>query len=114
MRRHVAIRVAKIAGSTAGPAFATDHAGKMLAWNRVMEGLLGHTTKEVLGRNCRDVFDGADVFGNLHYRHNCPLLDYAHPPPNCTLRAQVACRSQARRGRIHGRWGLSVDQRDAR
>ena len=85
MRRDVAIRVAKIAGSTADPAFATDHAGKIVAWNSAMEGLLGHAAKEVLGRNCWDVFHGTDVFDNLYCRQNCPLLDADHPPRNCCL-----------------------------
>lgn len=87
MRRDVAKRVAKIAGSTADPAFATDHAGRIVAWNTAMEGLLGYAAKEVVGRYCWDVFHGTDVFGNLYCRNNCPLLDSDHPPRTCSLRA---------------------------
>jgi DNA-binding CsgD family transcriptional regulator len=44
-------------------AFVTGDDGCIRSWNRAAEKLLGYASHEVLGRTCRDLFDGCDSDG---------------------------------------------------
>src|SRR6185369_7581208 len=48
-------------------AFVTGDDGCIRSWNRAAEKLLGYASHEVLGRACRDLFDGYDADGNRHF-----------------------------------------------
>jgi DNA-binding CsgD family transcriptional regulator len=62
---------------TSNPAFATDGARRIVAWNRPAERLLGLKRSQALGRRCYRLIRGTDVFGNRFCDRTCPLLNMA-------------------------------------
>jgi len=64
-----------IVASTADAAFATDEEGRIIIWNRAAERILGHDAADVLGKSCRDVLCGTDIFGNRFCGMNCTLME---------------------------------------
>lgn len=69
--------VAEMVSSTGGAAFAIESGGRIVAWNKGAEQLLGYRACEVVGDSCYAVLAGRDVFGNRYCSSHCPLLDMA-------------------------------------
>ena len=67
-----------IVASTAEAALATDCKGKIVAWNKGAERLLGYTARQVTGKRCYDILRGTDSFGNRFCDTTCPLVNMAH------------------------------------
>lgn len=59
--------------STAEAAYACDGAGRITAWNRPAESLLGIEARHAIGKRCFAVVRGADLFGNRFCSESCPL-----------------------------------------
>jgi PAS domain S-box-containing protein len=59
--------------SVGGPAYAVDHRGRLVGWNREVARLLGYTPGDVLGRACCRVISGRDVFGNPFCEPDCQV-----------------------------------------
>jgi PAS domain S-box-containing protein len=57
----------------ADPAFASDHKGRVGAWNAAAERFLGCPAESVLGRACHAVIAAKDLSGNLHCQEDCSL-----------------------------------------
>ena len=68
---------AEIVEGTGDPAFASRPEEGIIAWNRAAEGLLGYSSREVLGRPCFRVLSGRDVFGNRYCSATCSLVRMA-------------------------------------
>jgi len=62
-----AIQRQYILDSVGDGVFTVDHAFKITSFNRAAETITGYRSEEVLGKRCRDVFDGSVCEGN------CPL-----------------------------------------
>jgi len=62
-----AIQRQYILDSVGDGVFTVDHAFKITSFNKAAEAITGYRSEEVLGRRCRDVFDGSVCEGN------CPL-----------------------------------------
>jgi hypothetical protein len=62
---------------TAGPAFAVDLEGCVVAWNRRAEGLFGTPGTEAVGQPCAIVVRGTDRTGQVLCRAACPWLPIA-------------------------------------
>ena len=60
--------------STGDPAFAVDLQGRIRAWNRAAERVLGFPASSAVGRLCRELLVGRDVFDNDYCTESCPLL----------------------------------------
>lgn len=73
MYRPVEATAEQLVASTAAAAFASDHAGRIAAWNDAAAELLGHDREGVIGRPCSELLGGLDVFGNRFCGANCPL-----------------------------------------
>jgi len=61
----------------AGPAFAVDLHGQVVAWNRRAEDLFGTPTADAVGRPCALVVRGTDGAGGVLCRTGCPWLPIA-------------------------------------
>lgn len=59
--------------STAEAAFACNEAGRITAWNKAAEDLLGHKASQVIGKRCFTILRGTDLFGNRFCSEGCPL-----------------------------------------
>jgi DNA-binding CsgD family transcriptional regulator len=66
-----------IVASTAEAALATDCKGKIVAWNKGAERLLGYTARQVVGKRCFELLRGTDPFGNRFCDATCPLVNMA-------------------------------------
>ena len=53
--------------------FAVDPEGRIILWNRSAERILGHTSREVLGRACCTVMEGQDEFRNTICFQGCHI-----------------------------------------
>ena len=62
-----AIQRQYILDSVGDGVFTVDHAFKITSFNKAAETITGYRSEEVLGKRCRDVFDGSVCEGN------CPL-----------------------------------------
>jgi len=79
--------------STDNPSFASDSHGRILAWNRGAERLLGHAASEVLGKRCFDVLEGRDLFGNRFCHEHCAVRSMTgrhEPVPRCKRSIRTA------------------------
>lgn len=61
----------------AGPAFAVDLHGRVVAWNRRAEALFGTPASEAVGRPCAMVVRGTNSAGQVLCRAGCPWLPIA-------------------------------------
>jgi PAS domain-containing protein len=101
-------RVARIAG----PAFAVDLHGLVVAWNRRAEALFGMSATEAVGRPCAMVVRGTDRTGQVLCRAGCPWLPIAGSAtradgpmlvrrgPRPSARVEVVMRHRALRDRL--------------
>lgn len=64
-------------GTTAEAAFATDLQGRILAWNRGAERVLGVSGRQAIGRCCYQLLQGRDVHGNRFCDEVCPIRNMA-------------------------------------
>ncbi len=55
-------------------AFVMDAGGRIVAWNRSAEQILGYAAREVLGRACCDVFAGHDTEGTRVCYPGCQAM----------------------------------------
>ncbi len=51
-----------------------DGGGRIVLWNRSAEKILGHTSRDVLGRPCCDIFVGHDDKGNRLCYQGCHVM----------------------------------------
>lgn len=93
--------VAEMVASTGGAAFAIESGGRIVAWNKGAEQLLGHRSCEVVGDSCYAVLAGRDVFGNRYCSSHCPLLDMV--ARNETVEPFEISVRTASGGRVHTR-----------
>ena len=101
-------RVARIAG----PAFAVDLRGLVVAWNRRAEALFGMSATEAVGRPCAMAVRGTDRTGQVLCRAVCPWLPIAGSAiradipmlvrrgPRPSARVEVVMRHRALRDRL--------------
>jgi PAS domain-containing protein len=61
----------------AGPVFAVDLDGRVVAWNRRAEALFGTPAAEAVGRPCAMVVRGTDRTGQVVCQAACPWLAIA-------------------------------------
>ncbi len=61
----------------AGPAFAVDLNGRVVAWNWRAEALFGTPASEAVGRPCAMVVRGTNRAGQVLCRAGCPWLPIA-------------------------------------
>ena len=72
--------------------FVADHHGRIVAWNRAAEGILGLSAREVVGKSCCDVFHGYDPSGNRLCYPGChiqSLVGMAEPVSSYDLRGRT-------------------------
>jgi len=62
---------------TGEPAYAVDRNGVIVAWNAAAKTAFGHSDTEAVGRNCWDLLQGQDTFGNQYCCERCPLREMA-------------------------------------
>jgi PAS domain S-box-containing protein len=55
-------------------AFVIGGDGRIILWNRAAERILGHATRDVIGRPCCDVFAAQDADGNRLCVPNCQVM----------------------------------------
>jgi DNA-binding CsgD family transcriptional regulator len=67
----------EIVFQTSEIAYAVDHDGLIVAWNRAAENVLGYTEDEALGKKCWELLCGEDSFGNQYCCEGCPVLNLA-------------------------------------
>jgi PAS domain-containing protein len=96
----------------AGPAFAVDLHGLVVAWNRRAEALFGMSATEAVGRPCATVVRGTDRTGQVLCRAGCPWLPIASSAiradvpmlvrrgPRPSARVEVVMRHRALRDRL--------------
>jgi DNA-binding CsgD family transcriptional regulator len=90
MNERAVNKAKQITDSTSDPAFAYNKSGRIVAWNEAAGKLLGYPSAEVLGKNCWDVLNSTDIFGNTYCHANCPLLSPEGPIRHCDLNARTA------------------------
>lgn len=61
--------------STSEPAYAVDHGGQIVAWNRAAAGAIGYSESEAVGSKCWKLLCGLDTFGNRYCCAGCPVRD---------------------------------------
>lgn len=80
-------------------AFAVDPAGRIVAWNRRCEELVGWTARSAIGRHCWDLIGGHDASGNPYCYRSCPIAFQARQDPGSTARDFPLCVKCADRSR---------------
>lgn len=97
---------------TAGPAFAVDLLGRVVAWNRRAEARFGTPAADAVGRPCAMVVRGTDSAGRVMCRAGCPWLPIAgsavradipmlvRKGPRPSARIEVVMRHKALRDRL--------------
>jgi PAS domain S-box-containing protein len=71
---------------------AIDADGRIGAWNRAAEKMLGYTALQATGRRCWEIFAGQDCDGNKRCYENCPvmtLLNIGESVQNFDLRTRT-------------------------
>src|SRR3972149_4426470 len=63
-----------ILANTADGVVAVDAQGRIVLWNEAAEKILGHATREVLGKPCCEVLKGLDSSGNRFCSPGCNVL----------------------------------------
>lgn len=63
-----------ILANTADGVVAVDAQGRIVLWNEAAEKILGHATREVLGKPCCEVLKGLDSSGNQFCSPGCNVL----------------------------------------
>jgi PAS domain-containing protein len=96
----------------AGPAFAVDLHGRVVAWNRGAEALFGTPAPEAVGHPCAVVIRGTDRTGRVLCRAACPWLLIARSAiradipmlarrgPRPSARVEVVMRHKVMRNRL--------------
>jgi PAS domain S-box-containing protein len=69
--------LAELLAGTADGGFAIDADGRIVLWNRAAESMLGHTEREVVGRQCCDLLMGDDENGNRLCCRGCHIKEIA-------------------------------------
>jgi PAS domain S-box-containing protein len=69
--------LAELLAGTADGGFAIDAEGRIVLWNRAAESMLGHTEREVVGRQCCDLLMGDDENGNRLCCRGCHIKEIA-------------------------------------
>lgn len=69
--------LAELLAGTADGGFAIDAEGRIVLWNRAAESMLGHTEREVVGRQCCDLLMGDDENGNRLCCRSCHIKEIA-------------------------------------
>jgi PAS domain S-box-containing protein len=64
----------RLLAHTADGACAIDGDGRIVFWNQAAERIMGHPTREVIGRLCCEVFVGRDVAGNRLCYQGCHVM----------------------------------------
>ena len=62
---------------TSETAYAVDHGGQIVAWNKAAERDFGYRDTEALGSNCWELLCGKDSFGNQYCCEGCPVRNTA-------------------------------------
>lgn len=68
----------RLFAETADGVWVSGPSGEILFWNRAAETILGYSAQQVVGRVCREVFDGRDINGNQICRWPCPIKTVLH------------------------------------
>ena len=96
----------------AGPAFAVDLHGLVVAWNHRAEALFGMSATEAVGRPCAMAVRGTDRTGQVLCRTSCPWLPIAESAiradipmlvrkgPRPSARVEVVMRHKVLRDRL--------------
>jgi PAS domain S-box-containing protein len=66
--------LAQLLATTADAGYAIDPGGRIVAWNRAAESLLGHPASEAVGRACCDLLLGHDGNGNRVCCRGCHVM----------------------------------------
>jgi PAS domain S-box-containing protein len=69
--------LADLLAGTADGGFAIDADGRIILWNRAAESMLGHSEREVVGRQCCDLLMGDDENGNRLCCRGCHIKEIA-------------------------------------
>jgi PAS domain-containing protein len=105
-------QIETLVARTAGPAFAVDLQGRVVAWNRRAEALFGTPAGDALGRLCAIVVRGTDSIGGVGCRTGCPWLRIAESSvradipmlirvgPKPSARVEVVMRHRVVRNRL--------------
>lgn len=75
MKPSEAPNLAQLLATTADSGFAIDAEGRIVAWNRAAEKLLGYTVREAVGRLCCDLLMGRDDNGHRLCCRDCYIRD---------------------------------------
>jgi PAS domain S-box-containing protein len=70
--------IARLFANTADGVWVSGPRGEILFWNQAAERLLGYAAAQVVGRLCRDVFEGCDGNGNRLCGWPCPIRTLLH------------------------------------
>lgn len=105
-------QIETVVARTAGPAFAVDLDGRVVAWNQPAESLFGTQADDALGRLCAMVVRGTDCVGGVRCRTGCPWLRIAESSvradipmfvrrgPRPSARLEVVMRHKVMRDRV--------------
>lgn len=58
---------------TSVPSYAVTLQGRILAWNKAAEHTFGYSKFQALNKNCWELLQGKDIFGNKYCDDTCPM-----------------------------------------
>lgn len=67
--------LAQLLATTADAGYAIDAGGRIVAWNRAAENMLGYPLGEAVGRACCDLLKGHDGNGNRVCCRSCHVME---------------------------------------